>query len=125
MILKFSIRMKFLADESLEYPIVLFLKEKKIDIIAVRDFMKGAEDWEIIEYAFNNEMFIITLDKDFGELTFRLKKSTYGIIFLRLTEMDHLSKAKLLLTAIEKLTIEAKNHFIVIDKLKVRIRSAL
>lgn len=117
--------MKYLADESLEYPLISFLRENKIDIIAVRDIMRGSTDADILDFAFNNDLLIITSDKDFGELTFRLKRPNCGIILLRLTEVDTTSKGNLLLNAIEKLTPDIKNKFIVIDKLKIRIRSSL
>lgn len=117
--------MKFLADESLEYPVISFLKENKIDIIAVRDLMRGARDAEIIDFAFKNDLLIITSDKDFGELTFRLRRPNCGIILLRLNEIESEGKANLLLNAILKLTPDIKNKFIVIDKVKIRIRSSL
>ena len=117
--------MKYLADESLEYPVITFLRANAIDIIAVRDIMKGATDQDIIDFAFKNELLIITSDKDFGELTFRLKRPNWGIILLRLAELDNADKANLLLNAITKLTPELKNKFIVIDKVKIRIRSSL
>jgi predicted nuclease of predicted toxin-antitoxin system len=114
--------MKYLADESLEYTVVTFLRENKIDILAVREFMRGATDSEIIEHAFKNELIIITSDKDFGELTFRLKRPNCGIILTRFPDTNNTDKAKLLLSALKKLNQEAKNKFIVIDKLKIRIR---
>jgi len=117
--------MKYLADESLEYPIITFLRENKIDVLAVREFMRGATDTEIIEYAFKNELLIITSDKDFGELSFRLKRKSCGIILMRLPDAGNKEKAELLLAAINKLTNEVKNKFIVIDKFKIRIRSIL
>jgi predicted nuclease of predicted toxin-antitoxin system len=116
--------MKYLADESLEYPLISFLRENKIDIIAVRDIMRGSTDAEILAFAFNNNLIIITSDKDFGELTFRLKRPNCGIILLRLNEVENSSKGNLLLNAIMKLSPDIKNKFIVIDKVKIRIRSS-
>ena len=117
--------MRFLADENLEYPVITFLKDNNLDIVAVRDIMKGATDTEIIEYAFNNRLLIITSDKDFGELTFRLQRPNFGIILLRLSETDISEKAKILLAAIKTLDDEAFNKFIVIDKFKIRFRSLI
>jgi predicted nuclease of predicted toxin-antitoxin system len=73
--------MNFLADENLEYSVISYLREKNVNILAVRDILKGSTDSEILEYAFNNNLVIITNDKDFGELTIRLHKSHIGIIF--------------------------------------------
>ncbi len=70
-------------------------------------------------------MLIITADKDFGELTFRLKMPNCGIILAGLPDTDCNDKAKLLLVALKKLGANARNKFIVIDKLKIRIRKML
>ncbi len=115
--------MRFLADENLEYPVITFLRQNDIDIVAVRDIMKGATDFEIIEYGFKNKLIIITSDKDFGELTFRLKKSNFGIILLRYPEYNNTEKAELLLRALRNLDDKDFYKFIVIDKYKIRFRS--
>jgi predicted nuclease of predicted toxin-antitoxin system len=117
--------MKFLADENLEYAVFSYLIENKIDILAVRDLMKGSTDAEIIEYAFKNNRVIITNDKDFGELTFRLHKSHTGIILLRLSDANSDEKKKLVLSALEKLGRQIANKFIVVEKSGIRIRSLI
>jgi predicted nuclease of predicted toxin-antitoxin system len=101
------------------------LRENKVDVIAVREIMRGATDSEILDFSFNNDLMIITSDKDFGELTFRLKKPNRGIILLRLADVDTENKANLLLNAITKLPSDIKNKFVVIDKVKIRIRSSM
>lgn len=115
--------MNFLADENLEYSIISYLREKKINILAIRDLMKGGTDAEILEYALNDNRVIITNDKDFGELTFRLQKPNMGIILLRLPNLHSEEKTNLLMTAIEKLGEDIANKFIVIEENAIRIRS--
>jgi predicted nuclease of predicted toxin-antitoxin system len=117
--------MRFLADENIEYPIISILRENKVDILAVREIMKGATDLEIIEYAFLNNLLIITSDKDFGELTFRLQRPSCGIILLRNPETDCKVKAEMLLAALQKISEDALNKFIVIDNFRIRLRNML
>ena len=117
--------MKFLADENLEYSIISFLQEKNFEVVAVRDIMKGAPDSEIINYAFENNYVIITSDKDFGELTFRLQKPNRGIILLRFPEDNATEKAKILWTAIKKLGNDVINKFVVVEKNSIRVRHLL
>jgi predicted nuclease of predicted toxin-antitoxin system len=117
--------MKFLADENLEYSIISFLREKNVDIVAVRDIMKGAPNSEIIKYALENNLIILTSDKDFGELTFRLQKSNHGIILLRFSEINTIEKAKILWAAIEKIGNDAAGKFIVVQKNSIRIKPLL
>lgn len=117
--------MKFLADENIEYPVITFLQKMDVDIIAVRDILRGATDSVIVEYAFSNNLIIVTSDKDFGELTFRLKKRNCGVILIRYTESNCEQKASLLLKVIDKLGSSVVNNFIVIDKYKVRIKKMI
>ena len=117
--------MRFLADENLEYPVITILRDNNLDIVAVRDIMKGATDFEIIEYTFNNKLLIINSDKDFGELTFRLQRPNCGIILLRHSETDISEKAKILLKAIKTLDDKAYNKFIVVDKFRIRFRGLI
>ncbi len=63
--------MKFLADESLDYPVVTFLADKGIDIAAVADFARGAPDTKVLQAANEEKRILLTMDKDFGELVFR------------------------------------------------------
>ncbi len=115
--------MKFLADENLEYSIISFLRERDIDVIAVRDILKGAPDAEIIYYAFQNNLIIITSDKDFGELTFRLRKPNHGIVLMRIAEDNPESKADLLWKSLQKLGDKVMNKFVVVEKNSIRVRS--
>jgi len=115
--------MKFLADENLEYSIISFLRERDIDVIAVRDILKGAPDAEIINYAFQNNLIIITSDKDFGELTFRLRKPNHGIVLMRIAEDIPEEKADLLWKSLQKLGDKVMNKFVVVEKNSIRVRS--
>ena len=117
--------MQFLADENIEYPVIKILRSNNLNVLAVRGLMKGATDSEILEYAFKEKLILITSDKDFGELTFRLKKPNHGIILLREPSAGIDDKAKILLTALSKLDKDALNKFIVVDRLKIRFRSRL
>lgn len=117
--------MQFLADENIEYPVIKILRSNNLNVLAVRDLMKGATDSEILEYAFKEKLILITSDKDFGELTFRLRKPNHGIILLREPDAGIEEKAEILNTALKKLDKDAFNKFIVVDKLKIRFRSQL
>ena len=117
--------MQFLADENIEFPVIRILRSNGIDILAVRDLMKGATDSEILEYASKEKLILITSDKDFGELTFRLKKPNHGIILLREFDASIEEKAEKLNAALKKLDKGDCKKFIVIDKLKIRFRSQL
>lgn len=65
---------------------------------------------------------MITSDKDFGELVYRLKKATKGIILLRIEELNPLRKAELVLKVLREREEQLSNAFVVIQKELIRIR---
>ena len=45
---------------------------------------RGAADDDVLALAFNERRILLTEDKDFGELVYRLKKPAHGIILIRI-----------------------------------------
>lgn len=74
--------MKFLADDNIPLDVVKKLKSN-IDIEPVSESGKRLEDEEILLLAKDKGRVIITFDKDYGELLFRHKKESNGVILLR------------------------------------------
>lgn len=73
---------QFIADENVPKESVALLK-KDIDIISVTDFASGLADEEVLDLANKNGRIVITFDKDFGQLIFKEKRKTKGLILLR------------------------------------------
>jgi predicted nuclease of predicted toxin-antitoxin system len=73
----------YLADENIPLIAVKALKDMGIHIQSIGEIERGMEDEQILSYAVQNNSIIITFDKDFGELVFRLKRPALGIILLR------------------------------------------
>ncbi len=74
---------KLLADENIPIKAIDSLKKKGIDIISVTKFSLGLSDRAMLELAKRKGRVIITFDKDFGELMFKEKIKTKGLILLR------------------------------------------
>lgn len=89
--------MKFIADEGVDAQIVAALRKENHDVLYVMEFDAGASDPEILSFANEEDRILITRDKDFGELVFRLKKIHSGIILNRLYQLDSKSKAALVM----------------------------
>ena len=62
--------MKFLIDESVEKPIVDWLRDQKYDVIYITEKSPAITDEEVIKIANSESRILITNDKDFGELIF-------------------------------------------------------
>lgn len=65
---------------------------------------------------------LLTEDKAFGELVYRLKQPTQGIILLRFDVTEHALKISRLLSLLEKQPDQLPGSFVVLDKEKIRFR---
>ena len=66
---------------------------------------------------------MLTGDKDFGELVFRLGRVAFGVILVRLAGLPDPSKATIIAEAIAQHSDELRGAFAVITPTTVRIRS--
>ncbi len=73
----------FLADENIPLEVVYELRHKGIDIISLSELNPGIEDEEVLLLAVKERRTLITFDNDFGELVFKMKKLSKGVILLR------------------------------------------
>jgi len=113
---------KFLADESVDFPIVKFLRENNISIDYITEIRPGITDNQVINFANQKQRILITADKDFGEVTFRHKMISSGIVLFRLAGLSNKDKSIL----IHKVILEHKGalecNFTVITRNQVRIK---
>jgi predicted nuclease of predicted toxin-antitoxin system len=79
---------KFLADECCDTELVTLLRSEGHDVLYVMEFKPGALDKKVLEKAFAEKRILLTEDKDFGELVYRLKKPAYSIVLLRFDERE-------------------------------------
>ena len=69
--------MRFLVDECTGPAVARWLRGENHDVISVFDEIRGADDREVLKKAFEQNLILITNDKDFGELVFREKSDRY------------------------------------------------
>jgi len=112
--------MIFLADENIPPKTVEALRGRGVDIVSILDFAQGLKDELVLSIAYEQGRILITFDRDFGELVFRTKAKSKGVILLRFTPKspEDLSRRIETLTSIG---IPIENHFIVVTEDTVRI----
>lgn len=76
--------MKFVADEDIDWPIVEHLRHRGHVVWYVAEMEPGMPDETVLDLARNEGALLLTADKDFGELVFRQRRLTSGVILLRL-----------------------------------------
>ncbi len=65
--------MKILADESVDAPVVGALRKAGYDVEFVLEISPGIPDSDVLRLAIQKKRFLITSDKDFGELAVKSK----------------------------------------------------
>jgi len=112
--------MKFLIDESVEKPIVDWLRDQKYDVVA--ESSSGITDEEVIRFANSETRILITNDKDFGELIFRQGRTTQGILLIRAANEESSNKIRLVKEVLKEVKDKLKGNFVVVNKTGIRIR---
>jgi predicted nuclease of predicted toxin-antitoxin system len=77
--------MKFLLDQCTDARLLTYLKQLGHDATQIRrTYPQSIPDPEILSIAQQEQRILVTDDKDFGALIFRLQLPHAGVIFLRL-----------------------------------------
>jgi len=98
------------------------LRDDGYDVLYVIESLRGAIDDVVLERALAENRVLLTEDKDFGELVYRLRYPTYGVILLRFEVQDTPLKIPRLRTLIIQEGNRIPGAFVVLDAAKVRIR---
>jgi predicted nuclease of predicted toxin-antitoxin system len=114
--------MKLVADESIDFGIIKLLRENKIEVLSIAHVNKGISDIEVLNIANENKCLLITEDKDFGELTHRLKLKHYGILLIRLSNLKRSERLILASEMIQKHYKDLQNNFAVLTSTNFRIK---
>ena len=111
---------KIVADESVDFRIIKELRKTGLDVFAIIEERPSISDQEVLAIAVNDDAVLITEDKDFGELVFRLQLSHKGILLIRID--DPMTKIHKVVEAIKTYLNDLYGKFSVIDDKKLRIR---
>ena len=114
--------MKLLVDENIESEIVGALREARHTVSDIKEISPGVEDHNVLEIATDLDSILITNDKDFGELVYRDKLVSNGVILLRFGKLEIAERIELLLGVLEERESELAEAFAVITTTGIRIR---
>ena len=63
--------MNFVADESVDFPVIQILRQQGFNVLCVSEEFPSKDDEYVLEMANSTGRLLITSDKDFGELVYR------------------------------------------------------
>jgi predicted nuclease of predicted toxin-antitoxin system len=78
--------MRILTDENVPQSVLIWLRATGHDVMSASELGIGDPDTRWLTLAESEQRLILTSDKDFGDLIFRDRLTTFGIILLRLDD---------------------------------------
>ena len=116
--------MRFVADENIEAEIVQRLREEGHQVWFVAEIARGIVNGAVLELANQQQAVLLTSDKDFGELLFREKRFSRGVVLLRVPEQrSPMEKAEIVSKAVREYGEQLLGAFAVITPRSTRIRN--
>lgn len=115
--------MNLVADESVDKPIVDRLRQDGHKVLYVAELEPGLDDDAVLRQANRNDTLLITADKDFGDLIFRVGEISAGVVLIRLAGISAEAKAGTVSSVIGDRGRELHSAFSVISPGIVRIRA--
>ena len=92
----------FIADENMPRNVIKFLRMQGFEVISVFETMRGVKDTEILSYAVEHKLIIITFDRDFGDLIFRDNSiKPIGVVLFRFKDLLPIYAGEILMTVLQ------------------------
>lgn len=98
------------------------LRSKGYLVKSISEDNPGITDIEVLKISQKSNLLLITADKDFGEIVYRLKKINNGVLLYRLSGLSNTEKQNLIVKMINKYSEKLINNFTVITKTHIRIK---
>ncbi len=80
--------LRFIVDVGVSKKVEQYLRDTGCDVTAVREVNPRASDSEMLKLAVEDSRIVMTMDKDFGELVYRLGKAHAGVLVLRMEDAN-------------------------------------
>lgn len=106
--------MNFVADESVDGAIVERLRQDGHQVSYVAEMEPGISDEVVLDLANRQDALLLTADKDFGEIVFRQRRFSGGVVLVRLAGLSADRKATVVPAAIGRASSELPGSFTVI-----------
>lgn len=114
--------MRLLANENFPGLAITALRLRGHDVVWIREDSPGIGDHTVLSRATTEGRILITFDKDFGELVFRLGlNAPSGIILFRIPPNSPSFVAQTAVAVLESRT-DWVGHFTVVDENRVRMK---
>ncbi len=114
--------LKLLADENIAADMVAWLRKLGCGVVYASEQPARAADVELLKSAEPEGRLIPTEDKDFGELVFRDRLNSHGVVLLRMGKLAIAKRIERLAEAWSIVESNPHGRFIVITAKRIRVR---
>ena len=115
--------MLFLANENFPLPSIRLLRQAGYDVAAIMEDSAGASDTVVLARAASEQRIILTFDRDYGELLYRLRlPPPPGLAYFRLDPLSPIEPAEILLRLLAAPNVALEGKFTVIERPTIRQR---
>lgn len=112
------------ADECVADPIVVALRGAGFEVLAIAEEAPSIADEGVLQRAVQRDALLVTADKDFGELVFRQRLVSSGVLLIRLPPtMDLEEQSNRVVAVVQQKGLERlKRSFTVLSEAHTRLR---
>ena len=110
------------ADENIDFRLIKRLRENDFEVFSIAESNFGIMDTNVLTIATERHSFLITEDKDFGDLAIRDNKPHNGILLIRRKRLKALEQIYIVMDIILNRSEELNKHFSVLRDNNLIIR---
>jgi predicted nuclease of predicted toxin-antitoxin system len=114
--------MRLVADECVDFGIIRELRIHGVEVFSICEEAGSIQDTDVLSIANEQNIILLTEDKDFGELVFRLKLPNHGVVLVRMIKSTRQEKIEKVVEIILQHYKQLENAFSLITDEKVKIR---
>lgn len=114
--------MRFLANENFPLPSVHLLRRAGHDVVSITEESPGIADDQILRRAIGDERVILTFDRDYGELIYRIGMPAAAVLYLRYDPNSPQEPALHILRLLQIADLDLTHRFTVADRERIRQR---
>jgi predicted nuclease of predicted toxin-antitoxin system len=111
-----------IADESVDRPIVNALRSAGYAVVEIAELAPSLTDDAVLALAQQHAAQLLTQDRDFGELVYRLGRASHGVLLIRLHGMTSAEKAVQTVNALRLHGERLPKRFAVLTRQGLRLR---
>jgi predicted nuclease of predicted toxin-antitoxin system len=116
-------RPRLLANENVPFPAIAVLRKAGVEVPSIAESMPAARDRAVLAHAVQHGLWLLTFDRDYGELVFaRQAAAPTAIVYLRQSRQPPAAFGHDVLALLDDLTF-AIGHLVVVTGRRLRRRA--